>query len=186
MNLIFKSAIVAVTLFALSACVRPEISCTVKLPQKPKSGGVPTGSTVGGIEVYGTIKSNDTSLVPDAAAVTIDVSGSSTNLSSTGHATLTIKNMSDTVLASKTFTWNRSGNTISFSDPTSVNNWLIQSGASVSTSKIDYSLYDVSATAVEGVNTISVSVNIYSQSVGSASSSFTGCSQVPHVNCMVW
>lgn len=166
----------------LSGCKRPEVSCTVKFPPA-KNGTYVAGSVVNGVEISGTIKSNDTSLIPDASAMSIDVSGSTVGFPSSGNATLTIKTGSN-VIASKTFGWTKSGDTLHFTNPSSIDSWLEGSGATIS-STLDYSLANIAVSAVEGENVVSSRVKMYSTYIASASGSFTAtpCSKLPHVTC---
>lgn len=181
MHLIAKVAI-ASTVFMLSACKTPEVSCTIKIPpQALDASGMTTGVTIAG-----SMSSADSTVTLDAASMTIDVSDSNVSYPSTGAMTLKIVNRNNgSVLRTGSFGWFLSGSDLRFSNPSSVNSWLQSSGATASGYRVDYSLDNLTVTNNEEISYVAATVEMYSAPIASASATYNsggggggGCREV--------
>lgn len=151
------------------------------LPRNPNCEiGGKIGGTWGGSNKLTTLaqKISSFSVIPDAAQFALNISGSTIAYPLTGSAILTLRNAdTDSIVASKSFNWYRSGNTIKLSDPDTVNAWALSAGSSAN--ELTYKLTPFPLSSGYGQQTVSVQ-SVYEGSVTAASTTtYYRCSPYP-------
>lgn len=160
---------------SLTACA----GANYKASAKCNSNGV----CEAGIEISGTMANSSlpgtmleklllSNVVPDAAAVELDVSESTVGIPGAGFLTASLVNsVTGITQASAVFAWHKVGSRLKLSNPDSVNEWALAHGGAADTFK--YDLHPFTVTQTEGINIFHVTQEVDGVSVISSSTSWT-------------
>ncbi|MBN5049645.1 hypothetical protein D3C81_1486970 [compost metagenome] len=151
---------------------------TKKCRIEGKIGGKIGGGERSSIPWYERLLKSSTSEIPDAAQFDIDISGSSVAFPANGLVTLLLfDSRLGAATAARQFHWQRSGNSLTLSNPDEVNAWAAGAAGTADELRYDLAAFDVGA--VPGPNTIAASSRYQGATKAASVSDFQVCTKYP-------